>query len=168
MEATDLLRDAIERVRDLVHTTARGLDTEQLARRPMDRGNSIGWLLWHLTRIQDDHVAGMIDEQQLWVTGGHATALGFEPDPGDHGYGQTPAEAAAVRISDPARLVGYHDAVAARSLESLAATSAADFDSVVDTDYDPPVTAGVRWVSLVSDCIQHVGQAAYARGLLEL
>ena len=73
-----------------------------------------------------------------------------------------------MRISDPARLLEYHDAVAARSLERLAALSDADFDRVVDESYDPPVTAGVRWVSLVSDCIQHVGQAAYARGLLEL
>ena len=168
MHASDLLTDAVQRVRELVHETAHGLDTDELARRPDDRGNSIGWLLWHLTRIQDDHVAAMSDEQQLWITGDHATALGFEPDPGDHGYGQTPAQAAAVRISDPARLLEYHDAVAARSVERLATTSDGDLDRVVDDSYDPPVTAGVRWVSLVSDCIQHVGQAAYARGLLDL
>lgn len=43
--------------------------------------------------------------------------------------------------------------------------TAADLERVVDTNWDPPVTLGVRLVSVLSDDLQHVGQAAYLRGL---
>ncbi len=43
----------------------------------------------------------------------------------------------------------------------------ADLDVVVDERWDPPVTLGVRLVSVVNEVNQHVGQAAYVRGLLE-
>jgi hypothetical protein len=38
---------------------------------------------------------------------------------------------------------------------------------VVDASWDPPVTLGVRLVSVISDDLQHAGQAAYLRGMIE-
>ena len=43
----------------------------------------------------------------------------------------------------------------------------ADLERVVDTSWDPPVTLGVRLISVISDDLQHAGQAAYAAGLLK-
>jgi hypothetical protein len=37
----------------------------------------------------------------------------------------------------------------------------------VDDYWDPPVTLGVRLVSIISDDLQHVGQAAFIRGVIE-
>ncbi len=54
----------------------------------------------------------------------------------------------------------------ARTAEFVAGLSAADLDRVVDESWDPPVTLGVRLVSVVDDDAQHAGQAAYVRGLL--
>lgn len=167
MHAPQLTADGIGRIRDLVHSVADGLDPDQLAAQPGGTANSIGWLLWHISRLQDDHIAGLMDTGQLWVDGGHAQALGFSDDLGDVGYGHTPEQAAAVRIASPDRLLAYHDAVAARTLAYLDTLADDDFDRVVDRSYTPAVTAGVRFLSVVSDSLQHLGQAAYARGLLD-
>ena len=48
----------------------------------------------------------------------------------------------------------------------LATVAPEDLDRVVDERWDPPVTLGVRLVSVLSDDLQHAGQAAYARGLI--
>ena len=166
MKAPQPLVDTVERIRDQVRDGADGLDAEQLAWQVQPGANPIGWLLWHLTRVQDAHVAEFLDEDQLYVSEGWAEALGLDPDPNDSGYGHTAEQVAALRIEDPAALVSYHDAVAARSLALLGRLSDGDLDEVVDVSWDPPVTAGVRWVSILEDCFEHLGQAAYVRGLL--
>lgn len=166
MDASEVIADAIGRIRDQVRTTAADLDPERLARRPSSGSNPIGWLLWHLTRVQDLHVAELLDAEQLYTAEGWAERLGLDPDADDSGFGHTDAQVAAIHVDDPGRLVAYHDAVAARSLALLDDLTDDDFDRIVDESWDPPVTAGVRWVSIVEDCMQHLGQAAYVRGLL--
>ena len=166
MNAPELAADAVGRIRDLVHSIADGLDPDQLAVQPGGSANSIGWLLWHVSRVEDHHVAGLMGDEQLWISDGHAAALGFDEDPQNVGYGHSAAEAAAVRIAQPTRLLAYHDAVTDRSLAYLSTLSDADLDRIVDESYTPPVTAGVRWMSVLSDSLQHLGQAAYARGQL--
>lgn len=64
-------------------------------------------------------------------------------------------------------LTGYYDAVHEQSLGVLRTVAAKDLERVVDEHWDPPVTLGVRLVSVLSDDLQHVGQAAYVRGLLQ-
>ncbi len=164
--ATTPIEDAIGRVRELVGSVVDGLSTDELAAAPAPGANTIGWLVWHLTRVQDGHVSEMLDEQQLYLSAGFARSLGLPEDPNDSGWGHTAEQVAAVRIADPAALVAYHDAVADRSLVALGELDPSELDRVVDDAWDPPVTASVRWVSVVSDCLQHIGQAAYVRGLL--
>jgi uncharacterized damage-inducible protein DinB len=165
-KARDVLTDVVTRVREGVSATVGDLDEDRLAHRPGPDANSIGWLLWHLTRVEDAHVAEFLGTDQLYVVGGHAAALGFPEDPSDHGYGHTSEQVAAVRISDPAVLVAYHEAVADRTLEYLSTQSGKALDRVVDEHWDPPVTAAVRWVSIVEDCMMHLGPAQYVAGLL--
>ena len=57
MHAKDILIDGYDRIRDVVHSTVDGLDADTLNARPALEANSISWLVWHLTRVQDDHVA---------------------------------------------------------------------------------------------------------------
>lgn len=164
MEVDAVLLDAFDRIRGLVPAVVDGLDEDQLAARPGGTANSIAWLVWHLSRIQDDHIAGVAGAGQLWHTGGWADRFDLDLDPDDTGYGHGPADVAKVR-APAALLAGYHDAVADRTDEFVRGLSAPDLDRVVDTHWNPPVTLGVRLISIVSDCLQHVGQAAYARGL---
>lgn len=165
MNNSEILTDAIGRVRDSVHAAAGGLDTDQLATKPYANGNTVAWLLWHLTRVQDDHIADAAGFEQLWTSDGWYERFGLPFTPEATGYGQSPAEVAAVR-ADSALLLGYHDAVSARTIEWLGSLTKRDFDRIVDESWDPPVTLGVRLVSLLADDLQHAGQAAYVRGML--
>ena len=166
MRSADLLVDAFGRIREIVHRTVDGLSEDQLARRPGEEANSIAWLVWHLTRIQDDHVAGVAGTGQVWTDDGWCDRFGLPFDPADHGYGHTSEQVAAVRV-EAQLLAGYHDAVYEKTVGYVAGISDADLERVVDRNWDPPVTLGVRLVSVVSDDLQHAGQAAFVRGLLE-
>jgi hypothetical protein len=166
VNVSDLLIEQFDRLPDLVRSAVSGLSAEQLRWAPAPGANSIGWLVWHLTRIQDDHVADLLGQDQVWVQGDWAARFGLVPDPSDTGYGHDAEQVAAVRPDSPTVLVGYYDAVAARTREMLRGLTPADLDRVVDRSWDPPVTLGVRLVSVGNDDLQHVGQAAYVRGLL--
>ena len=166
METRDVLQDAYGRIRGLVRGIADGLDAEALAWRPDADANSIGWLLWHLTRVQDDHVSEIAGIQEAWVTDGWARRCGMDPDPENTGYGHTSDEVAGIAVSADI-LVDYHDAVAVRTFQYLSKADADDLDRLIDHNWTPPVSVGVRLVSVIGDSYQHAGQAAYLKGLYE-
>jgi hypothetical protein len=164
--SSDILADAFERIRDEVHPAANGLTAEELAFRPDAESNSIAWLVWHLTRIQDDHVAGLDDGRQRWTTQGWVDRFALPLDPGDTGYGHDP-ETVSLVVADARMLLDYYEDVHQRTLQFLATLSEADLERVVDERWDPPVTVRIRLVSVIADDLQHVGQAAYVRGILQ-
>ena len=164
--ANALLVDAFGRVREAVHGAVDGLGREQLTYRVDPDANTIAWLAWHLTRIQDDHVAALADTEQVWLGDGWFDRFGLPFDPEAHGYGHTTHDVAAVDV--PAELLlGYHDAVHAATVAYVEALGDGDYGDVVDESWDPPVTRAVRLVSVVEDGLQHAGQAAYVRGIVE-
>jgi hypothetical protein len=167
VNVNDVLNDAFGRLPGLVRAAVEELTPEQLRWAPAAGANPIGWLVWHLTRIQDDHVADLIDGKQLYSTGNWAPKLGLKADPSDIGYGHSPAQVAAVAPASWHVLVDYYTAVHGRTLSFIDSLSPADLDRIVDENWDPPVTLGVRLVSVLNDDTQHVGQAAYVRGLLK-
>ncbi len=167
MNTQDVLVEAYGRIRELVHKAAGGLDQERLSYLPEPGANSIAWLVWHLTRIQDDHVSEITGQDQVWVTGDWAAALGMEPDPANLGQGHRPDDVAAISPADSSDLLGYHDEVMDRSVEYLRGVDAAELARIIDDSYTPPVSVGVRLVSVLSDNIQHAGQARYLRGIVD-
>jgi uncharacterized damage-inducible protein DinB len=166
VNAKDVFEEAFGRIPGLVDRAVKNLTPEQLRQAPADGANTIGWLVWHLARIQDGHLAELLDAEQLYLTGDWAPKFGLKADPSDNGYGHSAAEVAAVRPESWQVLADYYAAVHERTLAYLADRSDADFDEVVDGAWDPPVTLGVRLVSVINDDVQHAGQAAYVRGLL--
>jgi uncharacterized damage-inducible protein DinB len=167
MEVADLLVDAFERVRESVHEAVEGLTEEQLTARLDPDANSIAWLVWHLARVQDDHVGDVAGVEQVYTAQDWVQRFGLPFEPGAIGYGHSSADVAAVRVGDPALLTGYYDAVHDQTVRYLRGLTGPDLDRVVDEAWDPPVTLGVRLVSVVNDATQHVGQAAFVRGVLE-
>jgi hypothetical protein len=159
----DLLLDAFGRTHDLVPSAIEELSAGELLWRPDADANSIAWLVWHLTRVQDDHLADLGGLEQRYTADGWAERFGL-PYPVDAlGYGQSSDEVGAFRLEDPSLLTGYHESVHAMTVEVVEGID--DFDRVVDERWDPPVTVAVRLVSVINDISQHVGQAAYVRGL---
>lgn len=171
MTIAELLADAFGRIRETVHEVVDGLTPGQLAFRPDNGSNSIAWLVWHLTRIQDDHIADVAGTGQVWTAGASgstwADRFGLPFAASATGYGHGSEAVAAVQVRSGEMLTGYYDAVHEETLNYVQGLTEADLDRVVDKAWDPPVTLGVRLVSVISDDLQHAGQAAYLRGLIE-
>jgi hypothetical protein len=165
VNVNDLLVETFDRLPPLVRRAVDGLTPDELSWAPAPGANSIGWLVWHLTRIQDDHLADVIGAGQVY-TSGDWDRFGREPSDGDTGYGHSAADVASVRVESAHALLDYFAAVSARTKEFLAGLKPEDLDRIVDDSFTPPVSLGVRLVSVANDDLQHVGQAAYLRNLL--
>ena len=161
----DLLIDFLDRVRDTAHQVLDDTPDHDLATPPAPGTNTVAWLVWHLTRGLDEQVAEVFGHETVWEAGGWRERMGLPLPAGAHGYGMTFDEVLLVQASAD-DLRGYLDAAFTAAEEAVRPLTDADLDRVVDESWDPPVTLAVRLVSVVDDCTQHVGQAAYASGIL--
>ncbi len=168
MDVASVYLELYGRIPPLARHAVDGLDLDALTRAPGHGANTIAWLVWHMARVQDDHVSELLEAEQIWVGDGWAARFGLEPDPSNTGYGHSAEQVAALRPERPETLVAYLDAVDARTRPMLQALTPPDLERIVDRRWDPPVTLGVRLVSIADDSLQHAGQAAYVRGLLGL
>lgn len=167
VETRDVLLDAFGRIVEDFEAAVTDLTPDQLVERLDAAANSIAWLAWHAARVQDDHVAHLAGAAQVWIEDRFEERFGLGLDASDIGYGHTAEEVAAVRVDDPRLLVDYLRAVTARTNTYLAGVDGVELDRVIDRRWDPPVTVGVRLVSVIDDCMQHAGQARFIRGVLE-
>ena len=166
MAELDILVDAFGRIQQSVHAAVQGLSAEQLAWRADASANSVGWLAWHLTRVQDSYIAELVDGEQVWTKQNFVDRFGLSLPRLDTGYRHTAAQVAEVRVPGPDLLLDYHDATHDRTVEYLGTVKVADLDKIVDYNWNPPVSLSVRLVSVIADDLQHAGQAAFIRGLL--
>lgn len=165
MDVSALLLELYGRVGPLARQAVEDLTVDQLQESPAPGANSIGWLVWHLARVQDHHVAELLDTGQVWAGGDWADRFGLEADPSNIGYGHSADEVARVKPDGPQSLLDYLGAVEARTFRMFENLSPDDLDQIVDRRWDPPVSMGARLVSIADDSLQHVGQACYLRGL---
>lgn len=166
MTSADLLTDAFDRVAGSVHQAVDGVSIEGLHSRVDKDANSIAWLLWHLTRVQDDHIADAAGIEQVWTAQGFASQFDLPFPPESIGFGHSSADVGAVRVSSAQLLTAYHDAVHEQTVGYVRELTDADVATVVDEGWDPPVTLGVRLISVIGDTMQHVGQAEFVRGIV--
>jgi hypothetical protein len=160
----ELLRDSFTRLIEHVDELADGLTDEVSNYRPTPRANSIAWLIWHSARVQDIQLAHVAGVEEVWTRDGWVDRFGLDLPRHDTGYGHSPDDVA--KVAAPADLLaGYYHAVHELTLEYVAGVTADELSRVVDTNWDPPVTASARLVSIIDDCAQHLGQAAYLRGI---
>jgi len=163
--SADLLLDSLDRVREAAHRVLRDTPEDLLATPPAPGTNTVAWLVWHLTRGVDEQVAAAFGRDAVWEAGGWRERMALPVPAQAHGYGMSFDEVLAVQASTE-HLRGYLDAAFDAATDAVRAVTDADLDRVVDEHWDPPVTLAVRLVSVVDDCTQHVGQAAYASGIL--
>jgi hypothetical protein len=162
-----VLEDGFGRIHDGVAAVVDGLSVDDLLWRPDADANHIAWLIWHLSRQQDEQLAHLAGHASAWVEGGWAERFGLPYPPRTHGYGMSSAEVGAFTLSDPTLLTDYHQAVHALTVELLAALTTERLGEVIDARWDPPVTVAVRIVSVLEDAAKHLGQAEYVRGMVE-
>lgn len=166
MDAVDVLRDGFERVRTVVATVLDGITTDELEARLDPGANSVTWLIWHLTRVQDDHVARAAGTEQVWTAQGWYDRFQVPVDRRSIGYGDSSDDVALLTGVRAELLKAYYGEVHASTTRFLDSLQDGDLDRVVDRAWDPPVTLGVRLVSVISDDLQHAGQAAFIRGVV--
>ena len=166
MESRELLLNAFDNVEEAVRGAVEGIDPELLTARVRPGANTVAWLVWHLTRVQDDHIAHAFGLDQVWLTQDWEKRFGLDLPRHDTGYGHSSTKVAKVRVDSGDLLTGYYDAVHEQTLRFVTGLSDADLDEVIDASWSPPVTLGVRLVSVVADDLQHAGQAALLNGFL--
>lgn len=160
----ELLRDMFTRQIEHAEELTDGLTDEVAFYRPTQEANSISWLIWHSARQQDLQLCAIAGTEQVWFRDGWVDRFDLDLPRDAMGYGHGPEEVAKVRASADL-LVGYYRAVHKMTLEYIASVTPGELRRVVDPNWDPPVTAGVRLVSIVDDAAQHLGAAAYLRGI---
>ena len=168
MEWQDLLLDGYGRIAEALEEALGGLTPDDLNQQLHPDCNSMGWLAWHLTRVQDDHIADLTGEKQLWLSEGWYSRFNRAPDPKDIGFGHTSEDIATFKSPDADTILGYHHAVLEQTRRYISSLSAADLDRELNEPWFQPLpTVGVRLISILADDLQHVGQIAYTRGLLK-
>jgi uncharacterized damage-inducible protein DinB len=166
MDSAGVLLDAFGRIGEGVHDVLAEISPSQLTFQAGDGANTIAWLIWHLTRIQDDHLAAAAGTEEVWLSAGWADRFALPFPTSATGYGHAAEDVVAVR-AEAASLRGYFDAVHDATIAFVRTLTDADLERIVDESWDPPVSLGVRLVSVVADDLQHLGQAAYVRGLTQ-
>ena len=167
MESNAIVIDALGRIQNTIRRVLDGMTPDQLYYRPAENSNSTAWVIWHLTRVQDHHISDMGGLEQLWTSDGWHARFGMEADGKNTGTGHTPGDVAKIR-PDAETLQSYYDAVYERTKTVLSSLTPEDMDRELDEpQYSPLPTIGVRCASIISDNTQHVGQAAYIKGLAQ-
>lgn len=162
-----VLTDSFDRVAQDLPGLLSELSSEELLWRPDDESNSIAWLVWHLARVQDDHMAGVGDTEQVWTSQGWEQRFALPYSTADIGWQQTSEQVRQFDVADAALLIGYQRAAHELTLSVLDNLDEEGYARIVDRRWDPPVTAAVRVVSVINDITQHLGQVGYLRGLIE-
>ena len=166
MELKDFITDLLGGLPRTLHVALDGITAEQLTYRPAEQSNTIAWLVWHLTRIQDRIVSDLAGREQAWAANGWHAKFGRPAHAGDTGIGCTPEQVLSIQPEGPQLLLDYYDAVFKRSAYYLQTVTPADLDRVLDPN-NPEMTVGNRLRTCILDNAQHGGQAAYLRGLIE-
>jgi len=168
MKWQDLINDGFGRVLEVLEPALKRLTKEDLDRMPKPDCNSIGWIVWHLTRGQDAQIADLGKKGQVWVEDEWYTKFKRDVNPRDTGYGHSPEDVAAFKSPSPKILLDYYRATLERTNQYLSSLTLEELDRKLDESwYSPPPTLGVRIISIMADCLQHSGEVAYLRGLLK-
>ena len=168
MSLKDFVRHALEMQRNDLLRSLHGLTPEDLAWRPAEQGNAIGFLAWHMARVEDMWVQRVFQgKQQLWQSDGWSGRLGMEAYARDNGFGFDEAKLAAFRPPALPLLLAYMDAVRQKTLAFLDGWDANGAPVQAVLPWDKGVTLGIErfWAQILWELNQHSGQAAYVRGL---
>jgi uncharacterized damage-inducible protein DinB len=166
MTPGEVLINAFSKIPTIIAAAVDGLDSWQLATRPVPGANTIAWLAWHTARGQDAWVSDLDGLEQVWTSDGWYARFGLPFGPSEMGWGMDPDDVTGV-VATADLLTGYLDAVSSRTRAYIQGLSELELDEAVDAGRTPPATRGGQLVSIANDGVQHAGQAAYARGILD-
>ncbi|MFC2070675.1 DinB family protein [Chloroflexota bacterium] len=169
MEWQQFTISIFNRIAEQMEQVLDGLTPEELNRQPAPGANTIGWLTWHLTRSHDRNMSEIIGKEQLWIEDKWYVRFNRAPDPAETGFGHSVEEMADFRAPDSETVMEYHRAILERIREYI--SSGLSEAELVRESYSPTFDStnpvGRRIAGVINDGLQHVGQAAYVRGLIQ-
>ncbi|MFC2052490.1 DinB family protein [Chloroflexota bacterium] len=165
MEFQQLLVSALERASHILEKALDGLNGDDLNYLPNPDCNSIAWLTWHLTRVQDSAISGLMGKEQRWIVEKWYSKFSRNPDPNDRGVGHSSEDVSNFQSPDSKTLLNYYYSVFKQTKEYISKLSTAELEREIDNPRFP--TVGLRLAAMINDNIQHVGQIAYLRGMLK-
>src|SRR5699024_1481813 len=167
MDAIKVLQDLVARPSQALDNFWDDLDPSRLNNHPGGHPNSIAWLIWHTARETDAQIAPLADQEQVWTADGFDARFGLTDvhrGTGEVGLGQSAEQARAVTVEatpEGKRLLReYLDPVYAMATRWIATLNETELDRVIDDQFDPRVTLGIRVISVLDDVTQHIEQTA--------
>ncbi|WP_019777148.1 DinB family protein [Streptococcus sobrinus] len=166
MSPLELSIDTLERAQERFLETLDQMTVEEANTMPKPLIKSVTWLIWHSSRVLDYQISPLTGLPQLYETAGFKERFNLDLPDDTQDWRHTPQEAAKVVVSDKQVLKDYLQASMERTKAYFAQLDEADLADVIDRNWTPAVTRGVRIVSTVDDIVMHSGQAVYSRRLV--
>ena len=164
MTLNEFIEDAFNVEHEFLMEAVQDLTPEELRWRPGPEANPIGWMLWHMIRVEDMWFQFFIQRQlEIWERDGWHEKFGLPTR--DNGFGHTPEQVAQFPDLDLAELLRYGEAVRAGTFEYLRGLTPEDFE-VAPREQRPEMSVGAIFRQVVGEVYQHQGHISYLKGLL--
>ena len=173
MQLKDFAEQTFEEIGVRLNRALEGLTFEELNWRPRPEANSIAFIVWHVSRVEDGWFQHFVqDTTQVWLAERWHERFGLPEGSSGFGYSvEQLAEFPALREED---LRGYFDAVRKSTLACLKEMTETDLDRVPGRSPFPDSASSSRFAEftvarmfrqLIGEEYQHLGHVNYIRGL---
>ena len=163
MTLDEFIVDALAREQELLLEAVQDLTPEELGWRAGPEANPIGWILWHMIRVEDMWFQFFVQRKtEIWERDGWNETFGLPTR--DNGFGHTQEQVADFPVLDLAALLRYGEAVRQATLEYLKTMGPEDY-AVVPREQRPEMSVGAIFRQIIGEVYQHQGHIAYLKGL---
>ena len=163
MTLNEFITDALDKENGFLIEALEGLGPDELGWQPAPDANSIGWILWHMVRVEDMWIQFFAQFQtELWETEGWHEKFGLPTR--DNGFGHTPDQVNNFPSLDLGEFLRYRAAVRQATLAYLDTLTPEDMERV-PRERRPEMSLGAMFRQIIGEMYQHVGHIAYLRGL---
>ena len=163
MTLNEFIVDALDKENGFLLDALEGLGPDELAWQPAANANSIGWILWHMVRVEDMWIQFFAQFQtELWETEGWHEKFGLPTR--DNGFGHTAEQVNNFPGVDLAEFLRYRASVRQATLDYLDTLTPKDMEHV-PRERRPEMSLGAMFRQIIGEMYQHVGHIAYLRGL---
>lgn len=161
MEARKLILNSLEQSQEYLTKALDGLTQEEAAWSPVVECNSIAFILWHLSRVEDFFVNRVIQRQkELYEAENWQEKLSTPVK----AYQYTIEELQAWPVPKLAVLQEYVNSVREKTLALIQSIPPEKLSELARPDR-PPDTIGDILGHISTEIAMHVGQIAYLRGI---
>ena len=163
MTLDEFIADALAREQELLLEAVQDLTPDELGWRAGPEANPIGWILWHMIRVEDMWFQFFVQRKtEIWERDGWNETFGLPTR--DNGFGHTQEQVADFPVLDLAALLRYGEAVRQATLEYLETLGPDDY-AVVPREQRPEMSVGAIFRQIIGEVYQHQGHIAYLKGL---